>query len=626
MAVKGGLKLKRELAQPLSRVVADDLPIAQVWVDSSVYHLDEPFSYLVPEEFSGLLSAGSSVSVPFHGREISGVVVERIAATGQSGLKSISKNLGRIPLISAEILQLVDVLAHRYASHPFDIIRSAVPDRMPTVEKEFEFTKINHNSNTKEPSKEFLQLPVSQNRTSLIAKKIVEFERDGGVMVVLPDTREVIALSHALSESDISHAILDSSLPKSEYFRNFMKVRSGQVSMVIGTRSAVFAPVHSLKTIILYNEGSEHLYERRSPGWNAREVALERSTLERCNVIFIGYSPSSEIGRLIDEGKVKYRRSRGKVRILVTPQVHGELLPSRALAPIKKALQSGPVLFIVPLKGYAQAIRCAKCKTVSRCECGGAHQKISSDSTITCSHCASEVSNWRCAWCQDSRPALANRGIERHSQELGLLFPGMSIVVSSSDHPVADCPKSGLVIATPNMAPLSRDGYSAVVILEGNRFLNQPDIRGQERVREMYFSHAALAREGSPIILVQDEGESIATALTTWNPTFSLRRELTEHRDLDLPPYVRSARLTLPRDEGVRLKQALEFARQEGRLPTATKILGPIPEGDDVTILLTVPLDFGSQLITTLHEFMRRRSASKKILPTLRIDPYSLSR
>jgi primosomal protein N' (replication factor Y) len=74
-----------------------------------------------------------------------------------------------------------------------------------------------------------------------------------------------------------------------------------------------------------------------------------------------------------------------------------------------------------------------------------------------------------------------------------------------------------------------------------------------------------------------------------------------------------------------RLQAALTAAREDGRIPSETKILGPISTGDKSALILTVPLASGEKLISTLHEFMRRRSVSKKSLPSLRIDPYSLS-
>jgi primosomal protein N' (replication factor Y) len=151
-------------------------------------------------------------------------------------------------------------------------------------------------------------------------------------------------------------------------------------------------------------------------------------------------------------------------------------------------------------------------------------------------------------------------------------------------------------------------------------------MRSSERIREMYFAHAAYARDGSPIILIQDEGDQISTALSTWNPSIALHRDLEERRNLSLPPYVRSAHLTLETSEVTRFKGALCTALEEGRLPHSTRILGPVQRGDKSALILTVDVAEGEALLSTLHEFMRRRSAAKKTLPALRIDPYSLSR
>jgi hypothetical protein len=78
--------------------------------------------------------------------------------------------------------------------------------------------------------------------------------------------------------------------------------------------------------------------------------------------------------------------------------------------------------------------------------------------------------------------------------------------------------------------------------------------------------------------------------------------------------------------EIMRLKKALETAKSEERLPASSRILGPIPEGEKASLILTADVEVGEELISTIHEFMRRRSIAKKPLPSLRIDPYSLSR
>jgi primosomal protein N' (replication factor Y) len=197
---------------------------------------------------------------------------------------------------------------------------------------------------------------------------------------------------------------------------------------------------------------------------------------------------------------------------------------------------------------------------------------------------------------------------------------------SDSSHPIESAPEKGIVLATPHMAPKAAAGYSAVVILEGNRFLSQPDLRANERSRELYFSHAALAKSNGNVILIQDEGDSISTSLATWNPSPAVHRDLTERREIHLPPYVRAIKLIMTETEITRLKKALEAAKIEGRLPLSSRILGPIPEGDKASLIITADVESGEELIATIHEFVRRRSIAKKPLPSLRIDPYSLSR
>lgn len=620
------LKLKREVASLPAVKPQGPFTVAQIWVDTGVFHLDGSFSYLIPGNLAAEVHIGSLVSVPFHGRELIGAVISLESPENYSGLKSISKVVGKIPLLTEGVIDLISSAALRYAAHPFDLIRSAIPDRMATVEKEFSYIEPTHNHSQRKSAQQYLQLPPSQSRSELIAQKIRALQGDGGVLVVLPDTQEVKSLYLALRELSIQPSVLDSQLPKSEYFKNFLEVRLGHKTIVIGTRSSIFAPVANLRSIIIYNEGSENLYERRSPGWNARDIALLRRHNESLDLYFIGYSPSSEVSRLIDEEWVEFKRSRSKIKVLSYQPTHGELIPSRALSSIKRSLESGPVLFIVPTKGYAQAIRCSKCRTISRCECGGAHVKISHEAPISCSHCAKVFPQWQCVWCNHLLPSLQSRGIDRHSHEIGLLLPGRAIHVSTQEHRVEEVISQGIVISTPGMAPPSTAGYSAVIILEGDKFLDQPDMRANERVREMYFAHASLGRNGASIILIQDEGHSIATALSTWNPVVAIHRDLDERKSLSLPPYVRIAHLTMATPDITRLKSALIASRDDARLPPTTKILGPIPSGEKSSLILSVDVSEGESLISTVHEFMRRRSASKKELPTLRIDPYSLSR
>jgi primosomal protein N' (replication factor Y) len=197
---------------------------------------------------------------------------------------------------------------------------------------------------------------------------------------------------------------------------------------------------------------------------------------------------------------------------------------------------------------------------------------------------------------------------------------------STAENPLTDQIASGVVISTASMAPVAQNGYSAVVFLEGNRINNQPDMRAQERMRELYFGHSALSCRGGSILLIQDSGDPIVTALRIWNPMPVLERELAERADLNLPPFSHSVELTMLKEEVTRFKNALLKAQDDGRLPHEMRILGPIVKGESSSLVLLSTLADAESVNLLIHEFMRRRSLTKKVLPSLRIDPYSLSR
>jgi primosomal protein N' len=145
-------------------------------------------------------------------------------------------------------------------------------------------------------------------------------------------------------------------------------------------------------------------------------------------------------------------------------------------------------------------------------------------------------------------------------------------------------------------------------------------------MRELFFSQSALAQQSGSIILIQDPGNPIVTALRLWNPLPILERELAEREDLNLPPFTHTVELTMPKEEITRLKNALIKSQEDGRLPEHMKILGPIIKAEKSSIVLLSKPSESKSVNLLVHEFMRRRSLAKKTLPSLRIDPYSLSR
>ena len=623
MALTRPLRLKREVARLAPEISTTDKPVARVWVDSGVFHLDQSYDYLVPDNLDAQVAVGVRVQVPFNGRECEALVLERIEIISGRRLKSITKVISLVPVASKRSLDLISLVCARWACHPYDVIRSAIPPRVASIEKmKWEAPFVDRP--TASSVREYVQLPAYRDPFQVLAEKVGSIQGSGSILVIVPDNRSVLRLVKHLPEA----LVLDSDLPRSQRYQNFLRARTTSAQVIIGTRSAIFVDSPDLSSIVIFNESSEQFFEVRSPGWNARDIAILRARTENIAIYCVGYSPSAEVARLIDIGWFVFKAAKEKVRVDTFQQEFSELLPGRIIGEVRRLVKQGPILFIAPRKGYSQSISCSNCRNISTCSCGGRLEKRSATAAISCSLCANTYSEWSCQYCAGLKPFLLNRGSERFAQEIGVALPGVLITLCEAEKMIDDFQVStGIVIATPGSAPMSAQGYAAVVILDGEKLLNQSDLRAQERAREIFFTHAALLNSAGSALLVINHSNPMVGALASWKPSLISRRELQERAEVSLPPFVRSISLDIDSAESATLVSALNKSRDEGRLPSSTRILGPSAlNSSSHRILLLAPLADGEALVLLMHEFQRRRSATRKKLATLRIDPYSLSR
>ena len=621
MAVARPLKLKAEVFRNASSS-SESTGLARVWVDSGVYHLDGEFDYAIPAHLDSSIEKGVRIVVPFGGRECEAIVLSRHPVSSHGGLKQISKVLSPFPVANENSLALIREVSRRWAAHPFDVIRSAIPPRSAAVDKESFTTERVEKLSTKTPRK-YLQFPPAQDCFRLIADYVGKRRGKGSILVLLPDSRSIEHLQELIPDV----VVLDSSLDKAVRYRNYLKTLRSCNLVVIGTRSGVFAPITDLSEIIMVDEGSESFYENRAPGWNARDVAAVRSQMDSVSLTIMGFSPSVEVARLIETGWMKYEPVKASTRVKSFQPAAGELLPSGIFAPIRAALKNGSVLFIAPRKGYSQSILCVQCRNIALCDCGGRVLQRGSGRAIECSICQKRYPDWRCSWCQAQNFFLLGRGSERFAHEIGRAFPGYAVTESSGEKILSTyLPSDGIVIATPGAIPMSKIGYSAIVVLECDRLFSQADVRSQERARGILFSSAGSLSAEAELLLVISHSHPVIGALAAWKPSLITAKELRDREEVGFPPFTRSLSLDIETSEAPTLLRGLKSAQSSGRLPVSTRALGPtqISSGKS-RILLLVPIAEGDALVTLIHEFQRKRSVSKKTLASLRIDPYSLS-
>lgn len=626
MATPGRLRLKAQII-PRPDTPALNRPYARAWVDTGVFHLDQPYDYSVPEDLSASVRVGVRVQVPFNGREVEAIVLERLDKSQITGqIKSISKVLSSHPVATAGSLQLIDAVAKHWATNPFDILRSAIPPRIASIDRKF--------------SPQIYNGPIAKSDRGIYS--FIAFDpyiepadevlflanralKDGSVLVLAPDECDIDTLCRIAQAKSVPYIRLDSSQPRAERYENYLRAMNAQKTLVIGARGAVFTPIRDLTTVIVYKESSHEHYEMRSPGWNVRDVISFRRSSENIDVIFMGYVPSLELSAQIDSKAMTYVTHSHRLPVKAFSSDNGTLLPGRIFPEIRKALTAGPVLFVIPRKGYGNALLCAHCKNLAMCSCGARLVVGAKGAAPSCGVCQATYPAWSCAWCQRDKQYVAGRGIERAAEEISRAFPGLPVVLSFGDVIKSKIDnRPAIVLATPGAAPKAAGGYAAIVMLEGLKFFAHPDLRAQERARELFFESAAMINPKGTVLLCIDESHPIVASLIRWNPGAMIRRELAERFEIPLPPFVTSVVISGPTKDFTSIATGLRKAIKDARIPATVRIFGPSEIGkSQAKIVMYCPQQDSIVLTFFLHELQRRRSIAKKDYLTVRIDPYS---
>ena len=611
--------------------------IARVLLDSPLPQLDRLFDYAVPLPLMDAAVQGVRVRVPLRsaGRMADGYIVEIAEAEdGERPLSDLEAVVSPVRVLPPSLVRLSRRVADRAAGSAIDILRLVIPKRQVRVEKAWlarepegaagtsvvDGAAIAASSATlasypglaealSASQRVALQAPPRPERLAtgetvgawaiLLAAAAVQTLAEGrSAVLVVPDYRDLAQLEAALTgqidENDLVR--YDARRPNPERYRSFLRTLDGTACVVIGNRSAVYAPVHNLGLLSVWDDGDPLLSEPLAPYVHARDAALVRQELDGGALLFAGLSRTTDVQRLVEVGWVREvpATRRASPRIVLSAPTQGETpgsrIPSAAYRDLRAGVELGPVLVQVARPGYSPVLVCADCRTPARCRhCSGPLEAAAPRAPATCRWCARTALGWTCAHCDGEKLRLASSGSRRTADDLGRAFPGVRVIVSDGERPIMHVDGApALVIATRGAEPIAAGGYRAVLLLDGEKMLLAESLRIGESCLRWWSSVAALAAPGSPVHLVGVVGP-VARALATWTQPAYARNELAERAPLLMPPAVRVAVL-----EGD--TAAVELALHDlaeavpGLSPMA--VLGPVPQADGASRAL-VRFDYG---------------------------------
>lgn len=691
--------------------------VAQVLVVTALAHLDRPFDYAVPPEMSAGVRPGVRVKVRFAGTERDGFVISLGPPTAAGrALSPLRRVVSDLPVLTQEVLALCRAVARRYAGTVTDVLRLAIPPRHAGAEKAA-LQRILGTSAQGQPDADddgpvrepacggegagprctpevrwptatgvvdeqpwspypggaaFLRrlgagespravwsaLPRATQGphwAETISHAVLATCTSGrSAVVVLPDTTDVHTLGAALTRAGVAHEVLAADQGRSARYRRFVLALTGQVQVVIGTRSAAFAPVPNLGLVVCWDDGDDSLAEMRAPYPHARTVLVQRATGAGAGALIGGYVRTPAAQLLVQQGWARsLHADRATVRA-AAPRVQapGEVeleaegpagrarIPGVAWRLLRRGLQSGPVLVQVPRRGYVPAISCAGCRTPARCRaCHGRLRLPAHGATPGCGWCGRIATGWRCAECGRDELRAARVGSDRTAEELGRAFPGVPVLVSGRDGGVVpavdDRPR--LVVATPGAEPVAEDGYYAAALLDAAVSTERPELDAGVEALRRWLRAAALVRpaaDGGGVILLGHGAPVPSQALVRWDPIGLAERELDERAELGFPPQVHMAALSGP-------ASAVRSFLRTLQLPPGAEVLGPVElpgdalaegqgsgppaEETQVRALVRGPLDQGEPInIALLHSQSHRSARKEPGTVRVQVDPVQL--
>lgn len=637
-------------------------------------HLDRPFDYLVDTKTDADAKPGVRVRVRFAGRLVDGFLLERRASSDHGGqLAWLDRVVSPEQVLTDDVLTVCRAVAHRYAGTVPDVLRLAVPPRHARVEKEAvcagplppvappdlgrwsQYTAaesfIRAIVDGRHPRAAWQVLP-GDDWALRIAELVTAVAAAGrGAIVVVPDQRDLDRLADACEPVLGSRCVsLAAGLGPTARYRRWLSVLRGQASVVIGTRSAMFAPVADLALTVVFDDGDSSLQEPRTPYPHPREVAVLRAHAENAAMLVGGYARTAEAQALVESGWAHdLVASRDLVRA-AAPRIEGiadddrrlggdplarsARIPSTAFDAARRSLAGGhAVLFSVPRRGYLPSVACARCRTHARCrQCRGP-LSMNDRGDMSCRWCGRPELRFVCPACGDRSVRALMVGDRRTAEELGRAFPGVPVVTSGGDKIVDEIPAGPrVVVATPGAAPRAPDGYGAAVLLDTWAQLDREDLRAGEDAMRMWMGVAALVRaksDGGRVVIVADSAGPAVQALISWNPVGFAAADLAQRTELGFPPAVTMASID---GSGPAISAFVDMLD----LPVGAETLGPVPlpagarrpagtdAGDDVErLLLRVPRSAGRGLADALRAAQTVRHARHDDTAGIRvqIDP-----
>jgi primosomal protein N' (replication factor Y) (superfamily II helicase) len=576
------------------------------------------FTYGVPENSTA--TVGVRATAPFGSRSLTGLVVaERAEPPAGVEVKQLKRVVDKRPLFDERVIALATWMSRMYMCSLGEALSGMIPtgrregetDELPLEDEPPVYALAEQQLSAIRTIAEqgtgscYLFGVTGSGKTDVFLQAAQEaVSRGRGVIYLVPEislTHQVVQRCGALFKDRL--AILHSSLTPSQRLKEWCRVLDGQVDVVIGARSAIFAPFSRLGLIVIDEEHEGSYKSGTTPRYHARQVAMYRSAQEKAMLLMGSATPSLEAWHRMSQGKLTALRlpdrlSGGKMPAIEVVDMRRQQGPlsGRLIDELGRCHAEGrqSILFL-NRRGFSYLFHCRSCGYEMACtHCSVSLTYHKERERMVCHYCGySTAPITVCPQCGSLDVGYSGYGTEGIEEELQRQFPRMVIRRIDTDavkkkkalrDALADFRegRTHVLIGTQMVAKgLNFPGVKLVGIVNADTGFQLPDFRAAERTFSLLVQVSGRAgrtipdgkvliqtfRPGAPAIVMAQEGRL--------EEFYTL--ELETRRQLAFPPFCRLLRLVVRgrnRQKTLDTIDALTRALQE-RCGDTGEMLGP---------------------------------------------------
>jgi primosomal protein N' (replication factor Y) len=450
-------------------------------------------------------------------------------------------------------------------------------------------------------------------KTEIYLRAIEEVVRQGKEAIVLVPEISLTPQTIERFRGRCGHvAVLHSNLTDAERGGYWRRVAAGQVQVVVGARSAVFAPTRKLGLIVIDEEHEGTFKQESTPRYHARDVAVMRARLADVPILLGSATPSLESWHNVERGAYTGLSLPKRVEDRPLPTVRLVDLRHEAKGPgkptavgptlegaMRRALRAGgQVILLLNRRGYSTHVHCPACGHVASCRhCDLSLTFHRTKAALVCHYCGYEAAPLlKCPQCGQSAVRYQGLGTEKLQAEIEDRFPDRVVQRMDSDtmsrpgshQRVLDAFRDGLIhilLGTQMIAKgLDFPNVTLVGVVNADVGLHLPDFRAAERTFQLLAQVAGRTGRGdrSGLVMIQTftpDHPAVTLAAKHDFEEFA-RLELAHRRQHNYPPYQRLARLIVrSEDEEPAAKFADQlagaFKQAVARQASPVRVLGP---------------------------------------------------